>query len=127
MPTVYVIGTCDTKGEELAFAVDRVRGAGAKAVLVDVSTTPFAFMADVSAETVAACHPQGATAVLGQKDRGVAVAAMGLASEALAAQTKEHRRSAGLGRFGKYLHRHRGHAGAACGCAKADGLDARVR
>ena len=79
MPTVYVIGTCDTKGEELAFAVDCVRRAGAKAVLVDVSTTPFAFMADVSAGTVAACHPQGATAVLGQQDRGVAVAAMGLA------------------------------------------------
>ena len=34
MRTVYVIGTCDTKGEELAFAVECVRGAGAKAVLV---------------------------------------------------------------------------------------------
>jgi uncharacterized protein (UPF0261 family) len=77
--TIHVIGTCDTKGEELAFAVDCVRKAGAKALLVDVSTTPFAFLADVSAETIAALHPQGAAAVLGQKDRGVAVAAMGLA------------------------------------------------
>ena len=89
MPTVYVIGTCDTKGEELAFAVDCVRKAGAKAVLVDVSTTPFAFMADVSAETVAACHPSRVLLLCwGKQDRGIAVAAMGTGAEALAAEAE---------------------------------------
>ncbi len=34
---------------------------------------------DISAETVAACHPDGASAALGTEDRGTAVAAMGQA------------------------------------------------
>ena len=40
MSLVYVIGTCDTKDAELTYAVERVRAAGAKAMLVDISTTP---------------------------------------------------------------------------------------
>ena len=73
---VYVIGTFDTKGEELLYAASRVKAAGADAVTVDVSTTPSAAMADVSAEMVAAYHPQGKAAVLGLTDRGAAVSAM---------------------------------------------------
>jgi uncharacterized protein (UPF0261 family) len=79
MSTVFVIGTCDTKGEELAFAAACVRQAGAKALLIDVSTTPSSFAADVTPQTIAAHHPKGAGAVLGLSDRGDAVAAMGLA------------------------------------------------
>jgi uncharacterized protein (UPF0261 family) len=79
MTRVYVIGTCDTKGEELAWATQCVRQAGAPAVLVDVSTTPSGFAVDVTAKTVAACHPRGQTAVLGLADRGEAVSAMGVA------------------------------------------------
>ena len=82
MNSVYVIGTCDTKGAELAYAVERVRAAGARAVLVDISTAPSMVPADVSAETVAAFHPRGRDAVLGLTDRGRAVTAMG---EALSA------------------------------------------
>lgn len=82
---VYVVGTCDTKGAELAFARDLVVAAGVPAVLVDVGTRPRGAgstsdpaipTADVSAEAVAACHPDGAGAVLGQDDRGAAVSAM---------------------------------------------------
>ena len=40
MKPVYVVGTCDTKEAELAYAAERVRAAGAKAILVDISTTP---------------------------------------------------------------------------------------
>ncbi|HQX85357.1 MAG TPA: Tm-1-like ATP-binding domain-containing protein, partial [Aestuariivirga sp.] len=40
MKTVYVIGTCDTKEAELRYAVERVKAAGAMALLVDISTTP---------------------------------------------------------------------------------------
>jgi uncharacterized protein (UPF0261 family) len=71
--SVYVIGTCDTKGEELRFACDRVRSAGASAVLVDVSTH------GEGGVDVAAFHPSGEAAVLGQKDRGQAVSAMAVA------------------------------------------------
>ncbi len=74
--TVYVIGTLDTKGEELHYAALLVHGAGARARLVDVSTTAHHGNADVRAEDVAAFHPQGAGAVLGLTDRGAAVTAM---------------------------------------------------
>jgi uncharacterized protein (UPF0261 family) len=79
MATVYVIGTCDTKAEELRFAADCVRRAGASAILVDVGTKGTSGAADVTAAEVAAHHPQGAGAVLGLDDRGAAVAGMALA------------------------------------------------
>jgi uncharacterized protein (UPF0261 family) len=79
--TVYVIGTCDTKQAELDYACERVRAAGASAVLIDISTGPTGGRADVSRETVAACHPKGGVQVLGQTERGQAIAEMG---EALA-------------------------------------------
>ncbi len=77
MTRVYVIGTCDTKEAELRYAVERVRAAGAMAVLVDVSTTPSTASTDVTPETVARFHPLGVEAVLGLTDRGRAVTAMG--------------------------------------------------
>lgn len=73
---VYVIGTFDTKGAELAFAASCVKAAGAKVVTVDVSTTPSSATCDFSAELVAQCHPQGRAAVLVLTDRGAAVSAM---------------------------------------------------
>lgn len=76
MTKVYVIGTLDTKGAELAYAVERVRAAGAEAVLVDVGTQGQGAGADIPSEEIAAHHPQGAGAVLGLSDRGQAVSAM---------------------------------------------------
>ncbi|NDV86564.1 UPF0261 family protein [Aurantimonas aggregata] len=76
MGTVYVIGTCDTKGEELAFARDLIRTAGVKCALVDVGTRDANDIADVSAREIAAMHPRGEGAVLGGNDRGAAVTAM---------------------------------------------------
>ncbi len=76
MPKIYVIGTCDTKGEELRFACECVKRAGGKPVLVDVSTATPDDKADVTAVQVASRHPQGKSAVLGLSDRGKAVTAM---------------------------------------------------
>lgn len=73
---VYVIGTCDTKEAELVYACDRVRAAGAEALLVDVGTQAPGRAPDVTAAEIAACHPDGAGAVLGGDDRGAAVGAM---------------------------------------------------
>lgn len=78
MAKVYVVGTMDTKGAELRYAVERVRAAGADAVLVDVSTQR-PEDAGIAAAEVAAFHPDGATAVLGLADRGEAVSAMAVA------------------------------------------------
>ena len=76
MACVYVIGTLDTKGEELRYAADLIRKAGAAALLVDVSTRAHKGAADVTAKEVAAHHPSGVKAVLGLSDRGQAVTAM---------------------------------------------------
>jgi uncharacterized protein (UPF0261 family) len=77
MSNIYVVGTCDTKSDELRFACECVNRAGGHAVLVDVSTVKPDLTADINAETVAAHHPRGASAVLGLADRGQAVTAMG--------------------------------------------------
>jgi uncharacterized protein (UPF0261 family) len=76
MAKVYVVGTMDTKGEELRFAADCVRRAGAEAVLVDVGTKGPDGGADVTAAEIAAHHPQGSGAVLGLDDGGKAVTGM---------------------------------------------------
>lgn len=79
--TIYAIGTMDTKGHELAYLAERIHAAGCTPTLVDVGTQAAPqIIPDVPRETVAACHPLGALAVLGHPDRGQAVTAM---SEAL--------------------------------------------
>lgn len=97
MNRVYVIGTCDTKQAELRYAVERVRAAGAAAVLVDISTGTAAAGADISADAVASHHPGGASAVLETGDRGKAVAAMGVALTAFLASRDDIGAVLGLG------------------------------
>jgi uncharacterized protein (UPF0261 family) len=74
---VYVVGTTDTKGEELAYLARRVREAGGDALVVDVGMRATAIEADIASGDVAAFHPKGAAALLATDDRGEAVAAMG--------------------------------------------------
>ncbi|KAA3445734.1 hypothetical protein C7I87_31955 [Mesorhizobium sp. SARCC-RB16n] len=76
MKSIYVVGTADTKGEELAFLADAIAATGAIVCRVDVGTRGATVPVDVTAEEVAACHPDGRGAVLGIDDRGRSVAAM---------------------------------------------------
>ncbi len=76
---IYIIGTFDTKAAELFFAVQCVQNAGARAITVDVSTSPSSAACDVSAVDVARHHPSGSSAVLALTDRGAAVSAMAIA------------------------------------------------
>jgi uncharacterized protein (UPF0261 family) len=77
---IYIAGTCDTKGAELAYVRELIAQRGLAATLVDVSTRPNDRLADVPAATVAAHHPDGAEAVF-TGDRGQSVAAMAQAFE----------------------------------------------
>lgn len=77
MKRVYVVGTYDTKGEELAYLAGLIRAQGLAVAEVDVGTKAPAADVDVTAAEVAASHPKGVSAVLGLTDRGTAVAAMG--------------------------------------------------
>lgn len=76
MARVYIVGTADTKGEELQFLRETVAALGAEPALVDVGTRTASVAVDVSAREVATMHSNGAAFVLGGDDRGVAVTAM---------------------------------------------------
>lgn len=73
MGRIYVVGTADTKGEELAFVAERIRAAGGDPLLVDVGTRAPTIPMDIAAGAVAAFGPPG---LLAGTDRGVAVAGM---------------------------------------------------
>ncbi len=75
---VYVAGTCDTKGRELAYVRDLIAADGLAVALVDLSTSGTAAAADISAAEIAAHHPEGARAVF-TGERGTAVTAMAVA------------------------------------------------
>ena len=74
-PAVLVVGTLDTKGEELRFLKELISAAGLRTRLVDVSTSGKPQSADVSAQEVALNHPRGGAAVF-STDRGASVTAM---------------------------------------------------
>lgn len=78
---IYLVGTFDTKGVELAYLREQVHAAGVPVVTVDVSTTrthTATAVPDIGAAEVAAAHPDGATAVF-IDNRGAAVEAMAVA------------------------------------------------
>lgn len=74
---VHIAGTCDTKGEEIAYLRDLIVDAGQRAVIVDLGTRTATIRPDIPAAEVTACHPEGAG--ISRNDRGQAVAAMGAA------------------------------------------------
>jgi uncharacterized protein (UPF0261 family) len=77
MKRVYVVGTADTKGEELAFIKACVAEAGAQPVLVDVGTRKPSVTVDIAAAEIARFYSDGAEALLSSEDRGFAMKAMG--------------------------------------------------
>jgi uncharacterized protein (UPF0261 family) len=95
--TIYAIATMDTKAEELGFIAKRLGKTGHQVKTVDVGTASDPEMsADVPRGIVAACHDKGAEYVLGQNDRGKAVAAMGQALESFLLQEYAANRIAGV-------------------------------
>ena len=77
---VFVVGTADSKGDELRYIERIIRDAGVDVALVDVGTTPHDSTAEVTPRMVAAYHPDGPDAVVSD-DRGDAVSAMAVALE----------------------------------------------
>ncbi len=72
----YVVGTFDTKGNELNYVAGLIRAAGLQTTTVDVGTKSATDNVDIRAADVADHHPDGRDAVLSTGDRGVAVTAM---------------------------------------------------
>jgi len=73
--SVIVAGTFDTKSHELNYLKDTITAAGVAVKTIDLSTSDHTSDADISPQTIAAHHPDGAAAVF-TGDRGTAVAAM---------------------------------------------------
>lgn len=96
MPTIAILGTFDTKGEELAFVADLIRRRGHQPLAIDVGIfAPRAgFRPDVPAREVAAAAGFNLDLLSRNKDRGEAVRAMTLGAPAvvqrLAAQKGIH-------------------------------------
>ncbi len=79
MKRIYIVGTADTKGEELSYLRELVIEAGGVPLVVDVGTRKPTMAPDIAAREVAAFHPGGAAELLSIEDRGPAVAGMGAA------------------------------------------------
>lgn len=75
-PCLWVVGTFDTKADELLFLAQRIRESGIPVLTVDISTQGNSGEPDIPAHEVASWHEQGAEHVLGGTDRGKAVTAM---------------------------------------------------
>jgi uncharacterized protein (UPF0261 family) len=76
MRRIFVVGTADTKGEELAYLRSVIAEAGGAPVVVDVGIGPARCDVDIPRTEIAAHHPGGVHFLRGT-DRGEAVTAMG--------------------------------------------------
>ena len=74
-PVVLVVGTLDTKGDELRFMREIIAASGLRTRLVDVSTSGRPASCDVSAQEIALNHARGGSGVFGA-DRGASITAM---------------------------------------------------
>ena len=83
MKRILVVGTADTKGEELAYLSAVIKEAGATPIVVDVGIGEPSRPVDIPHTQVAAARPDPA---LQGRDRGKAVAAMGEAFESFVTQ-----------------------------------------
>jgi uncharacterized protein (UPF0261 family) len=94
---IYVVGTADTKGEELAYLCSLIRGAGGEPLLVDVGTkAPPTVAVDIAAAEVAAAGDDGIV-VLAGSDRGAAVTGMAAAFESFIRTREEVAGIIGIG------------------------------
>ncbi len=81
MPTIAILGTFDTKGEEHAFVAEVLKRRGHQVLLIDVGTgAPSTIQPDVSREQVAEIAGMDLHAALHQQDRGASVEFMSQAA-----------------------------------------------
>ncbi len=97
MATLAVLGTFDTKGEELGFIAEAIRRRGHRAVLIDVGTLgPPQVAPDYTRGDVAAAAGIDLEQVVAGRDRGRCVAAMAEAAPKLLARLAAQDQIAGV-------------------------------
>ena len=70
MKKIFVIGTCDTKFDDLSYVKSIIQANGLTALLVDVGAKKPGGAVDVTSKDVASCHPGGSGFLDGIDDRG---------------------------------------------------------
>jgi uncharacterized protein (UPF0261 family) len=101
MPTVVLLGTLDTKGQEYAYLRDRIREEGADVVLVDTGVLGEpGTQADVTREEVAREAGADHAQLAADGDRGAAMEAMGRGAAAVVARLHEEGRLDGVASIG---------------------------
>jgi uncharacterized protein (UPF0261 family) len=77
VPTIALLGTLDTKGDETAFVRDRLAASGLEVIVVDTGVlgSP-AFEPDIPRTTVAEAGGGNLDALAGDRDRGAAITVM---------------------------------------------------
>ena len=75
---IYVVGTFDTKENELIFVQNIIQKKGLHVCTIDLSTSDFVSTADISPKEVANAHPNGSSEVF-SNDRGKSINAMSVA------------------------------------------------
>jgi uncharacterized protein (UPF0261 family) len=97
MAVIAVIGTWDTKGEELGYAAAEIRRLGFETLTVDVGTDgPPGMMPDISREAVATAAGIDLIALMARHDRGECVAAMSEAAAIIIPQLAKEGRFDGI-------------------------------
>jgi uncharacterized protein (UPF0261 family) len=97
LPTVLLIGTFDTKGEEYAFVRDLITARGLTVLTMDVGALGEGpFVADFTADEVAGAGGSSLEQLRERRDRGTAVEAMLSGARTLTARLFAHRRFDGV-------------------------------
>ncbi|MCI0745781.1 MAG: Tm-1-like ATP-binding domain-containing protein [Verrucomicrobia subdivision 3 bacterium] len=97
MPTIAVLGTMDTKGEEHAFVADQIRQRGHKVLIIDTGTLEEPRLKpDITRHEVAAAAGIDLKSVVAKRDRGEAVDAMSRGAPALLAKLAQEKRIDGV-------------------------------
>ncbi|TYB33362.1 MAG: UPF0261 family protein [Flexistipes sinusarabici] len=100
MSSIYVIGTCDTKYDELKFVKDTVETSGVPALLVDVGIKAHGNEVDITNKEVSACHSFDKDFLSRVEDRGEAVSLMAEALQEFLKQREDVAGVVGLGGSG---------------------------
>jgi uncharacterized protein (UPF0261 family) len=97
MPTIAVLGTMDTKGEEHAFVAEQIRLRGHKVLVIDAGTLEEPRLKpDVTRTEVAAAAGIDLAGVVAKRDRGEAVDAMSRGAPAVLTRLLEEKRIDGV-------------------------------
>ncbi len=97
MSVIAVLGTMDTKADELGYVAGEIQRLGHKPLLVDVGTGgPPGIVADISREEVAVAAGIDLAALVARHDRGECVAAMAAAAAVLVPRLAREARIDGI-------------------------------